>query len=610
MPDDNGSGSASVDRRTYLQAAGVTGAVVGMGSLLTGTAAAETIHLGEEGIQSGDDAGAWLSRYIDDNREIVIPAGTYQYSQQAFSRGHSSGYADLTVRGEGEFGDVVFDHGDGHRFSEVIAANGGDVLVDNIVWRGVSSGNGNITVRARSGDEVTLRRVARPDGNRDRGEGVFVRNEHAGVANFEHCWLENFPDNGLYGSAPASTNNGNDGEVNVSGGLYKNCTIAALRLGGSNSTVEGATVVQDAPPNTNSPYSNQRCLWIREGDSSKGLNITIRDCDVYNEQSYAAIEIHPRNNGGSGTIENTRIYNESDLPAVNVRGGDWSGRDNHSTGPGNLRIDTGSNNCEGPRCDVAANTARTPIGDRDAGGDQETELPEMDPHLVTFITTDGAPEWFYQFTATGPIEPVRDAYDSPSGNPVGATSNFEISREDDEYVAEGSSGNGFGDAFEVYGPITEVTVDEDMIIELDGDRVDEDELVERTRPEADDDDAADGTDDEADSDDDERTDDTEDPTQSDESETNGSSGMNVVVVDGSASDDVSQYVLTVSGEIERSETHTSIVNEGLAWDTLPSNVSDDKAIGVVGQGADGYRYTGNLISVEVRGNAALRIDRE
>ncbi|MCL9814022.1 hypothetical protein AArcSt11_10195 [Natranaeroarchaeum aerophilus] len=574
-------------------------------------ATATEIHLGEEGLQEGDDAGAYLANHIGDNREIVIPAGTYQYSTRAFTRGHSSGYADLVVRGEGEFGDVVFEHRDGYSFSEVIAASGGDVLVDNIIWRGVAGGNGNITVRAHGDDEVTLRRIARPDGNHDSGEGVFVRPRHAGVANFEHCWLENFPDNGLYGSAPGGSN-GSDGAINVTGGLYKNNNIANIRVGGSNSTIEGATVVltdQQRGLWGSSRAVNMRGIWIREGTASNGHDIAIRDCDVYNELPYASIEINPRNGGGSGVVENTRVYNEADNPAINHRGGDWSGRENHATGSGNLRIETGTNNCEGSQCDMASDVPRAPIGDR-GESPSTSEHPEMEPHLVTFITTEDAPRSEYRFIADGPIEPLTDSpYDSPSGNAVAATSNYVIERDDDRYGAEGSSGNGFGDAFEVYGAITEARVDSpDMVIELDGDRVDADELVERTKPEEKDDDENGGDNDETEGSDD--TDEDSSPPDDEQSDSDDDSLSNVIMVDGSESDDVSQYVLTVSGELERSEAHTSIVNEGLAWDTLPSNVSGDRAIGVVGQGTDGYRYSGNVISVEVRGNAALHIDRE
>ncbi|MFC7116180.1 hypothetical protein ACFQH2_16240 [Natronoarchaeum sp. GCM10025703] len=325
------------------------------------------VHLGEEGMKEGDDAGAWLSDYIDDGMEIIVPAGTYDYSTRAFTRGHGSGYADLVVRGEGEFGDVVFDHGDGYTFSEVIAANGGDVLVDNITWRGVADGNGNITARAHDGDEVTLRRVARPDGSNDNGEGVFVRPEHAGVVTLEDCWMEAFTDNGVYGSAPGGSS-GNNGEVNVIGGLYRNNNIANIRVGGSNSTVDGATVVltdQQREQWGSSRSVNMRGIWVREGTDGKGHDITIKNCDVYSELPYAPIEVNPRDGGGSGVIEDTRVYNEGDATAVGHLGGDWESDNLHITGDGDTSNDLGDGTgCRGLTCEKATPVAVEPVGEQ------------------------------------------------------------------------------------------------------------------------------------------------------------------------------------------------------------------------------------------------------
>lgn len=392
-PTDEPS-STELTRRSYLTGLGSGGVLLGASALLgrsgTPNASAEplptqetggyevdqtdsdsdVIDLGEEGMEEGDDAGSWLSEYIEDGAEIVVPAGRYDYSTRAFTRGLGDGYADVTVRGEGEFGDVVFDHGDGYTFSEVIAANGGDVLLDNIVWRGIAGGNGNITVQAAEGNEVTLRRIARPDGSNDHGEGVFVRPEHTGAVTLEDCWLEGFADNGLYGSAPANSK-GNDGEVNVIGGLYRNNNIANVRIGGTNSTIEGATVVLDQSHgdgrwSNNDIGTNMRGIWVREGTSDQGADITIRDCDVYNELPYAPVEINPRDGGGSGVITDTRIYNESDeLPAIGHHGGEWDATDIEITGPGNTDNNINpEDTCTGSQCEQASRTAAEPIGDR------------------------------------------------------------------------------------------------------------------------------------------------------------------------------------------------------------------------------------------------------
>ncbi|MCL9814848.1 hypothetical protein [Natranaeroarchaeum aerophilus] len=396
MAEDTDTDVPSIEtysRRSYLSGIGSGGLLLGTSALLFGTGSSDdteeavaleetggfqadepeavqdsdVIDLGEEGLSEGDDVGAWLSDYIEDGLEIIVPAGRYDYSTSAFTRGLGDGYADVTVRGEGEFGDVVFDHGDGYNFSEVLSANGGDLLLDNIVWRGVAGGNGNITLQASEGDEVRLRRVARPDGSNDYGEGVFVRPEHAGVAVLEHCWFESFPDNGLYASAPGGSN-GNDGEVTVIGGLYKNNNIANIRISGTNSTVESATVVLTTQHDDkwgSDQSVNMRGIWVREGTESTGRNITIRDCDVYNELPHAPIEINPRDGGGSGIITDTRVYNESDgVPAIGHLDGEWETDGVAITGNGDTtnEIDTGS--CNGPECEQASPIAVEPIGDR------------------------------------------------------------------------------------------------------------------------------------------------------------------------------------------------------------------------------------------------------
>lgn len=389
--DAGDSGSIDLTRRSALAGLGGSGVLFGTLALLGGSEEsnaageplspeptggfsadetaevddADVIDLGEEGLTEGDDAGAMLAEYIDDGVEIVVPAGTYDYSTSAFTRDHGSGYADLVVRGAGEFGDVVFDHGDGYDFSETVAANGGDVLVDNIVWRGVSGGSGNLTLRAQEGNSVTLRRIARPDGSSDTGEGVFVRPEHAGEARLEDCWMEAFTDNGLYGSAPGGSN-GNDGAVDVIGGLYRNNNISNVRVGGSNSTVEDVTVVltEEHGDQWGSDRSvNMRGIWVREGMDDSGHDITISSCDVYTELPYAPIEINPRDGGGSGVIENTRIYTEGDSPAVGHLGGDWEAGTLHVTGSGNTETDLGDA-CTGRNCERATTAALEPIGDQ------------------------------------------------------------------------------------------------------------------------------------------------------------------------------------------------------------------------------------------------------
>jgi len=205
----------------------------------------------------------------------------------------------------------------------------------------------------------------------------------------------------------------------------------------------------------------------------------------------------------------------------------------------------------------------------------------MDPHLVTFISSADAGEASYEFVADGPVVPVRvSPYSSPSGNEVRATSNFTVDADaqDEPHTVTGYTGNGYGDAYEVYGPITDVTVDNKdwMWIELDGEEVAEDGLVAQTAP----------------------------------AEEDGDGLSNALVIDGTVSDSSSTYSFEVSGEVRQSEELTSTPADASAWDTLASNVSNGKVLGIVRDGVDGYRYSGTVTSMQVCGDATVEFETQ
>jgi hypothetical protein len=205
----------------------------------------------------------------------------------------------------------------------------------------------------------------------------------------------------------------------------------------------------------------------------------------------------------------------------------------------------------------------------------------MDPHLVTFITSEDAGEANYEFVADGPVVPLRvSPYTSPSDNEVRATSNFSIEPGDgDVQNISGYSGNGYGDAYKVYGQITEVSVAKPdwMWIELDRTEVSEEELVAQTAA---------------------------------EKPVDGASLPNTVVIDGSKTEQSSTYSFSVDGDVVQSEELTTVPEDASAWDSVASNVSDGKVLGVVRDGVDGYRFSGSIANLQVCGNADVNIERE
>ncbi|MFC6728442.1 hypothetical protein ACFQDG_07290, partial [Natronoarchaeum mannanilyticum] len=430
-----------------------------------------------------------------------------------------------------------------------------------------------------------------PDGVVDGadGVGIYVGAEHAGTIEFVDCYVEDFSDNGLYASAPGgSYDDAEGGRVIVEGGLYKNNNISNVRLGTDDSVAREVTMVHDADSPPNDGVWNQRNLRIRQG----GENILVENCDIYHDRgSYYPVELSPLFDGGSGVIRNTRIYTNSSNQAVRSHDADWRTENVHLTGDGNFDIGVpASGTVTGSDAQQASKLPRIPILDYEGrggasspGSDGGDDLPDMDPHLVTFISTADAGEASYEFTADGPVTPLRvSPYTSPSGNEVRATSNFTVDAdaEDGPHTVNGSTGNGYGDAYEVYGQVTDVTVDSPdwMWIELDGEEVSEDELIAQTAPPGED---------------------------------GGDDGLtNALVIDGTVSDSSSTYSFEVSGEVRQSEELTSTPADASTWDSLASNVSNGKVLGIVRDGVDGYRYSGKVTSMQVCGDAAVEFENQ
>ncbi|GAA0676704.1 hypothetical protein [Natronoarchaeum mannanilyticum] len=592
MADPNDAderGSPTVDRRAYLKFAGAAGLTAGTASLLGGTAAAAAVDLGEEGLEDGDTIDGYLEEHFTSGNEVHIPPGDYDWN----GGGLSGSYSNAALIGDGEPGAVQLHHPEGEYRYNAVRAQSGEVRLENITIRGAAGGEeAKLRAEAPGSDaRMVLDKVWLPDGVVDGADGVglYVGAEHAGTIEFVDCYVEDFSDNGLYASAPGgSYDDAEGGRVIVEGGLYKNNNISNVRLGTDDSVAREVTMVHDADSPPNDGVWNQRNLRIRQG----GENILVENCDIYHDRgSYYPVELSPLFDGGSGVIRNTRIYTNSSNQAVRSHDADWRTENVHLTGDGNFDIGVpASGTVTGSDAQQASKLPRIPILDYEGrggasspGSDGGDDLPDMDPHLVTFISTADAGEASYEFTADGPVTPLRvSPYTSPSGNEVRATSNFTVDAdaEDGPHTVNGSTGNGYGDAYEVYGQVTDVTVDSPdwMWIELDGEEVSEDELIAQTAPPGED---------------------------------GGDDGLtNALVIDGTVSDSSSTYSFEVSGEVRQSEELTSTPADASTWDSLASNVSNGKVLGIVRDGVDGYRYSGKVTSMQVCGDAAVEFENQ
>ncbi|MFD1588413.1 hypothetical protein ACFR9U_15630, partial [Halorientalis brevis] len=81
-----------------------------------------------------------------------------------------------------------------------------------------------------------------------------------------------------------------------------------------------------------------------------------------------------------------------------------------------------------------------------------------------------------------------------------------------------------------------------------------------------------------------------------------------LIIDGTGdSEETAKYQFSVTGTLERDEQRTTVTDGGLPWDKVRDYVTDSRAVGLVGNGQDAYRFTGGLQSVEIDGEADVKI---
>lgn len=177
------------------------------------------------------------------------------------------------------------------------------------------------------GSTGRIERVVAKDGGHSGGNavGTYVGKDHAGELVFSECELHNFPNNGLYASAPGRTLenfHGADGVVHVNDGVYKNNNIANVRLGSTGSTVKDTQVLMDEMPPDNADHAvNVRGIRLRgqEGQVIENCEVTLSDSGG---TGFGGVVIHPDN--GRATIRNSTIRVDRDgihgINALRARG--------------------------------------------------------------------------------------------------------------------------------------------------------------------------------------------------------------------------------------------------------------------------------------------------
>lgn len=263
---------------------------------------------------------------LDDDTLIEFPSGTYKIEQV-----NLYGHSNLTLRGSDD--DVTLladdDHGEAYwiggadtrnltfeNFTLDHTAAGAapsiefgsydGLVVRDIEKRGSQDGDATaLGLRAYSASATTLvENVAFPDGGQARG-GVGIWVDGDGETILRDCRVEGFGNNGLYASY-------SKGPVGVEGGTYKDNDRAQVRLGSDGSYVEGANIVVE------DPSGDDPCTGVR---ISNGLGpVTVSNCDVSMTAGRGSGGVMCADNGGSFTVENSRIYIGPDYTA-NESGG-------------------------------------------------------------------------------------------------------------------------------------------------------------------------------------------------------------------------------------------------------------------------------------------------
>ncbi len=328
-PDTPSERTATLHRRTYLKAAtgslAAAGAFTGLATPITTPNDADTdsSDLADQTVTADefqydttydvvDDLGMdptgeepiddILGNHLESNTKLEFPQGTFRVTEYTFDYGNglhdfgmvgvesgativldtsddvtsSSGAAWLSLGGGGssniQYEGLRHEAGNAPEAPRMQINVDDGLLVRDVLHRGVHDGSKGpfiFGIFTKDGSGL-IDGLHAPDGAPDGSGavGLFVHQYTKGNLECRDCWIEGFPNNGLYESKKST------GTVTVNGGLYKNNNIANVRLAGSGGTVRDCCVVVNKPHSDPDFPTNMRGIWLFADDA------TVENCDV------------------------------------------------------------------------------------------------------------------------------------------------------------------------------------------------------------------------------------------------------------------------------------------------------------------------------------------
>lgn len=637
---NNSDRAPLLDRRSYLQWAGTaagaalaTTAAAAAGD--AGTSSTEVVDTSEMSerrlsISDGDD----LSQYVANSRSgqlLVVPQGTYEWNgTPSFSRRNWGIRADgpVTVmvpenRGTSSKNDYILNIGGDNILLEGLTfdstgqpGTGIRCVVDrraeirNITvendgprsWNSSQTNLFNVGADSSNGHVLLDGIVAQNNGNIAQYNGgqsrIGVWCSRSGKLEIKNSLLAGFPNNGVYTRMP--------GEMEIDNCVFANNNVAGVRLGGRNEVVKNSTFYLDLSldgadassrgnANTggitadsraraaNGGYVRNCSFIVKDTPNSTGAIrfldnewIDVEDCQFLLDQS--DVPGVGWNNSGSVRLRNLTFDTENSSNAVVAgSGGRYSTVENVCVSSdlrsGQISANSGTCRFDWDRAHEYPDPSfvdkpETPdeSGGQEGNEDgQETDSDE--PELARTIEIDGngnADRSEYRFVVDGELEASEELSRYGTGGEFRA-----------DGVVAGFVRGGI-DGFRFSGELTELEIDGEAVVRLDGEEIDEKAV---------------GSDDEE-----------PDDGEADNDEGNDTH-EHTIAIDGNGSGERSEYRFIVNGEIERSEELSEYGTGGEFRD-------DGVVAGFVRGGVDGFRFFGELTELGIDGSATVRLDGE